>query len=44
MKGGPTEVEIGLDLALKAEAKWVVVSAAAEATIRIKMVWKTEGK
>jgi hypothetical protein len=39
--GGPAEVEISLDLALKAEAKWVVVSATAEATIRVKLVWKT---
>ena len=36
----PSEVEIRLELALKGETKWIVVSTGAQATIGVKLVWK----
>jgi hypothetical protein len=39
------EIEIKLELALKAEGKWVIVSMGSSATVSVKMVWKKpEGK
>lgn len=40
MPDAPDELEIKLELAFKGEAKWVVVSAGAQATVGIKAVWK----
>lgn len=34
------EVEIRLDLALKAGGKWVIVSMEGSATVSVKLVWK----
>jgi len=34
------EVEVKLDLALKASGKWIVVSMEAGATVSAKLVWK----
>lgn len=34
------EIEIKLDLALKAGGKWVVVSMEGTATVSVKLVWK----
>jgi hypothetical protein len=34
------EVELKLDLALKAEGKWVIVSMEGVATVSVKLVWK----
>lgn len=36
----PSEMEVRLELKLKGEAKWVVVSASGEATTAVRLVWK----
>jgi hypothetical protein len=35
-----SEVELKIDLALKGEGKWVVVSLGASASVSVKLVWK----
>src|SRR5262245_51479662 len=34
------ELEVRMDLALKGEGKWVVVSAGASASVSVRLVWK----
>lgn len=34
------EMEIGMNISLKGESKWVIVSASAEASVHVKLTWK----
>jgi hypothetical protein len=38
--GSADEIELKLDLALKAGGKWVVISMEGSATVSVKLVWK----